>query len=98
MLQACGTVVGRLGYKVKTESKKDFCTEHNLQSPSKLNVLRTEFKQLGLSLREATQWTSRQPKMPVCGQCPTQNDLWGYGTALLWVLMPSAEPYKHPNC
>lgn len=92
MLQACGIVVGRLGYKVKTESKKDFCTEHNLQSPSKLNVLRTEFKQLGLSLREATQWTSRQPKMPVCGQCPTQNDLWGYGTALLWVLMPSAEP------
>lgn len=58
MLQACGTVVGRLGYKVKTESKKDFRTEHYLQSPSKLNVLRAEFKQLGPSLREATQWTS----------------------------------------
>lgn len=58
MFQACGTVVDRLGYKVKSKNKKAFRTEHNLQSPSKLNVLRTEFKQLGPSLWEPTQWTS----------------------------------------
>lgn len=58
MFQACGTVVGRLDYKVKSKNKKAFRTEHNLQSPSKLNVLRAEFKQLGPSLWEATQWTS----------------------------------------
>ena len=42
MFQACGTVVGRLGYKVKSKNKKAFRTEHNLQSPSKLNVFRAE--------------------------------------------------------